>query len=282
MELAFTRWPANFSSDETERTKLVFLHGMGGTGSLWRPVSAVLEDEFEILAPDQRGHGRSQIPHVSGGRTEPSYTPLDYGRDLVDTLGAQNFQPAFVIGHSMGVRSSCALAHLKPEWVRGMVLIDLGFSGPAGGGLGEGLASFVKKLPTGFPSRTAAREFMDRECPDPSIAQYLMAVSVADPSTSQVTFPFDHGALIQTIHAARDVSVRGWIEEAGARGMPILVLRGALSKVWTHEEFEREREALKAYPSIVLEEMPEAGHGLPFERRKDFVSRLKRFVLEGR
>ena len=278
MELAYSRWPAQFS--ESARTKLVFLHGMGGTGALWRPIAAVLEDEFDVLAPDQRGHGKSQLATAAGGRVEPAYTPLDYGRDLVESLGSLSFHPAFVIGHSMGVRSACALAHLKSEWVKGLVLIDLGFSGPAGGGLGENLATFIQKLPQGFPNRAAARNFMDRECPDPSITQYLMAVSVTDPSTNEVSFPFDHGALVQTIHAARDVSVRGWIKEAGIRGTPVLVLRGAESKVWSHEEFEAERAALKAYPSILFEEFAGTGHGLPYERRKDFVSRLKRFVLE--
>jgi hypothetical protein len=72
------------------------------------------------------------------------------------------------------------------------------------------------------------------------MAQYLMAVSVRTPEGG-VTFPFDKGALIQTIHAARDVSIRGWVEEMGRKKKPILVMRGAESRVWSHEEFERER-----------------------------------------
>jgi pimeloyl-ACP methyl ester carboxylesterase len=176
----------------------------------------------------------------------------------------------------MGVRTACALAHLKPEWVQGLVLVDLGFSGPAGGGLGDGLAGFLKVLPLGFSSRSEAREFMATHCPDPSIAQYLMAVSVAD-AEGRVSFPFDHGALIQTIEAARDVSVREWIWAAGKRGLPVLVLRGGLSRVWSHEEFLHEQEALREFPSILFEEFPQASHGLPFEQRLAFVARLKAF-----
>ena len=188
-----------------------------------------------------------------------------------------DFHPTWVVGHSMGVRSACALAYLKPDWVRGLILVDLGFSGVAGGGLGEGLASFLRKLPSSFPTRADARQFMAKECPDSSIAQYLMAVSVVAAS-GEVTFPFDQGALIQTIEAAQDVSVRKWVEAFGARGLPVLCLRGALSGVWSAEEFALEREHFRAFPAIQFEEFPGAGHGLPFEKRLEFVERILRFL----
>jgi pimeloyl-ACP methyl ester carboxylesterase len=272
MDLAFRRW----NSEQAESGKVLLLHGMGGTGALWRPLAASLETDLSVLAPDQRGHGGSRA--VPGhGPAAPTFTPLDYGRDLVELLDRLAFHPAWVVGHSMGVRSACALAHLKPEWVRGLVLVDLGFSGPAGGGLGEGLASFLKILPMHFPSRAEARAFMQDNCPDPAIAQYLMAVSAPD-AAGGVTFPFDRGALIETIHAARDVSVRGWVEQAGARGMPVLVLRGARSLVWSATEFAAERAHFARYPSIRFEEMEGTGHGLPFEKRLAFVARLRELI----
>jgi pimeloyl-ACP methyl ester carboxylesterase len=275
MLLAFKRW--NSQSTSASAQKILLLHGMGGTGAIWRPLAASLEEDCDILAPDQRGHGGSLISQAPGGRERVSYTPLDYGRDLVETLERENFHPAWVIGHSMGVRSACALAHLKTDWVRGMILVDLGFSGPAGGGLGEDLASFLQILPMHFGSRAEARAFMEAHCPDPAIGQYLLAVSVPD-QTQGITFPFDRAALIETIHAARDVSVREWIKEAGSRGMPVLVLRGAESLVWSHEEFESERRALAPYPSIRFEEMEGTGHGLPFEKRLAFAARVREFA----
>lgn len=280
MLLGFSRWPSERMIGASSQTRrLLFLHGMGGTGALWRPIAASIENDFDILAPDQRGHGRSQIAAPSVGRTPAQYTPLDSGYDILDTMQHNDFHPAVLIGHSMGVRSACAVAHLKPEWVQGLILIDLGFYGPAGGGLGEGLAHFLKILPVHFKSREEARQFMNENCPDPSIAQYLMAVSVPNPQGG-IDFPFDHGALIQTIQAARDISIREWITDLGKRKMPILVLRGAKSLVWSQEEYEKEREFFSAYPSIVFEEFADAGHGLPFEKRLQFVARLRQFLNE--
>ncbi len=278
MILHCARWPESPGVQSmVHKEKLVFLHGMGGTGNLWRPVAASLEEHYEILAPDQRGHGQSQIPHTPGSRLEPRYTPLDYGQDVVETLDALDFKPAWIIGHSMGVRTACAVAHLSPALVRGLVLVDLGFSGPAGGGLGQGLADFLRGFPIFFLTRAEARNYMSANCPDPSIGQYLMAVSRAR-ADGAIEFPFDRAALLATLDAARDASVRTWVRALGSTGMPILVLRGALSGVWSKKEFEEERARFTDLPGVCFEEFADAGHGLPFEKRLEFATRLERFI----
>jgi pimeloyl-ACP methyl ester carboxylesterase len=158
-----------------------------------------------------------------------------------------------------------------------LILVDLGFSGAAGGGLGDELSNFLKILPDSFASRTQAREFMAKNCPDPSIAQYLLAVSLSA-EDGTLSFPFDHPALIQTIEAVRDFSVRPWVQSRAEAGMPTLVLRGMNSLVWSHEEFESERTQFKDFPSVVFKEVEGAGHGLPFEKRLEFVKLIQEFL----
>ena len=255
--------------------KIVLLHGMGGTGSLWRPVASGLEDIAAVLAPDQRGHGKSLV--ALDPDTKVGYAPRDYAQDLTETLDSLDFHPAWIVGHSMGVRTACAFAHLKPDWTSGLVLVDLGFSGVAGGGLGEELARFLQHLPMTFPSRDEARLYMQTQCPDPSIGQYLMAVSVKTPE-GDITFPFDRNALIETINAARGVSLRDWIKETADKGKPVLVLRGARSQVWSHEEFEKEKGFFSEWASVKFLEIENAGHGLPFEQRLIFVTLLKKLL----
>ena len=293
MQLAKITWPqkhltkdsevrdaASFDP-ESDREKILFLHGMGGTASLWRPIAAMLEEKFDVMALDQRGHGKSQVLSTSGGRDRPGYTPLDYGQDVVETLTKEKFHPCFVVGHSMGVRTAVAFAYLNPALVKGLVLVDLGLSGPAGGGMGNRLGDFLKNLPLEFSSRSDARDQIMRDCPDESIGQYLLAVSVKD-AEGRITFPFDRSALLETIAAARDASVRDWALSLAAPkgdspGMSILFLRGGTSHVWSHADFLVEQNLFKKYPSAVFEEMPGAGHGLPFEKRAEFVARIQRF-----
>jgi esterase len=278
MELANLLWNRTKNSDHQNLKKIVLLHGMGGTGKLWRPIAAGLEDEMAVLALDQRGHGGSQVVDPLQKSEGVDYTPLAYGQDVLDTLARIGFHPTWVLGHSMGVRTAVAAAYLRPDWFQGLILVDLGFSGAAGGGLGEDLAGFLAVLPTQFESRAAAREFMKIHCPDPSIAQYLMAVSEQSPSDGSITFPFDHQALIQTIHSAKESTLRGWLQDLAERQLPILVLRGARSLVWSQNEFEQERQHFQGLATIEFKEIPGAGHGLPFEQRQTMIQLIREWI----
>ena len=272
MELAGSTW----QSQDAHSGNVVFLHGMGGVGALWRPIAAHLENDYRVFAPDQRGHGGSRAGLFEATPKKVGFTPLDYGQDVVETMGLKNHHPAWIIGHSMGVRTAAAVAHLKPEWVKGLVCVDLGFSGQAGGSLGDSLARFVQTLPDHFESRTAMRDHLTATCPDPSIAQYLLAVAETLPD-GRAGFRFDRRALIETIAAARDVSTRGWIRATALSGIPVLVLRGAESRVWSKEDYEEEKNQFRDLPNVHFEEVAGAGHGLPFEKRAEFVSRLRLF-----
>lgn len=264
MELANHSWPSTAQST----IKYLFLHGMGGTGALWRPVALGLENFASVIAPDQRGHGGSR------DSTLTSYHPLDYATDVAALMRDQHFFKSIVVGHSMGARTASALAHLKPDWVSALVLVDLGLKGLAGGSLGPVLAQFLKELPPEFSSRDAARSYMTQNCPDESIGQYLMAVSMRREDGS-ITFPFDAEALQKTIIASQHVSLEPWIEEFARTGKPVLILRGERSRVYLKETFLEEREKLSHYPNILFEEWMGCGHGLPFEKRIEFVERLK-------
>lgn len=253
------------------RPKLLMLHGMGGNGSLWRPIAASLEEEVDIFCPDQRGHGGSLLPE-----TETHYGPIDYGRDLVETCEAEGFFPAWVLGHSMGVRTACGYAKLAPEKVSGLILVDLGFSGVAGGGIGELLAVFLKRLPSQFPSRGEARKFLEMHCPDPSIAQYLLAVAKVNLKTQEVTFPFSQDALLKTIEASRGSETGPWMEEfARTTGKPVHIIRGERSLVYEKSAYQADREKYAAIPNIQFMEFAGAGHGLPFEKRAEFTALVR-------
>jgi esterase len=257
------------------RPKLVFLHGMGGSGNLWRPIAANLEDDCDIRALDQRGHGQSQ---VAPGETR--FSPLDFANDVYETLDEMQFHPAWVIGHSMGVRTACGYANLSPSRVLGLVLVDLGLSGEAGGGISDQLAQFLGILPSTFPSRQEAREFLKLHCPDASIAQYLLAVAKSSPTDPTVSFPFDQQALLKTIAAAKNTDARSLLEEFAKTGKPVKILRGKMSQVFSETDYQAEKKFFQNYTNVEFLEIEGAGHGLPFEKRIEFVGLLRRWILK--
>lgn len=274
MKLHTHRYPRDSTDLNPNQPHLIFLHGMGGTGNLWRPIASSLEDHTQILCPDQRGHGGSRpVPDPQ------DFSPKSFAQDVIDTCIPLGFTPAWVIGHSMGVRTACGYAKLNPEGTTGLILVDLGFSGVAGGGIGDLLYTFLGHLPNEFNSRSEARAFLENHCPDASIAQYLLAVSVPNLKTGTVSFPFDHESLLKTIEASRNHPTREWLLEfARTTGKPVHVLRGANSRVFSKIEFEKEKAAFHGISNVQFHEVPGAGHGLPFEKRVEFVGMIRKWI----
>lgn len=271
MKLAHREWGVDHA------TRLVFLHGMGGTAALWRPIASVLEDDFRVIALDQRGHGGSRPVPLNPKTHQQDFSPIDFASDVIETLRDMNVNQAFFIGHSMGVRTAVATSHLDPDRVQGLALIDLGLTGPAGGGLGQALADFLRILPDHFPSRAEAKAFMDEHAPEPSIGLYLMAVSSIDES-GKLTFPFEHESLIQTIDASIQVSNAEWVRAFAETGKPILIFRGEKSLVYSHSLFLKEQEMFQSFPNVKFIEMAGASHGLPFEKRKEFCKYITQWA----
>ncbi|MBI2712542.1 MAG: alpha/beta hydrolase [Bdellovibrio sp.] len=274
MELFCHYWPKtepDAAPLRTNKARLLLLHGLGGTGSLWRPIAASLEESVQILAPDQRGHGRSQ------NRALTSYSPAEFGQDVNETLEKQGFLPTVGVGHSMGARTLVSAAEQRPDYFSALVLVDLGLSGLAGGGFGTGLSKFLALLPSEFETREKAKDFIQKECPDPAIGQYLMAVSVRHPD-GRVNFPFDHQALISTLKGAKTHSIREPLLHLAEKGKEIYILRGAQSRVWTHEEFLQEKTNFQGLSSAHFLEFENAGHGLPFEQRTAFTDLLRKIL----
>lgn len=248
---------------------------MGGTGRIWRPIAAALEEVRICLAPDQRGHGKSRpVPSEESG----CFHAMDYAKDLLhilDLLDLEGYPRVHLVGHSMGVRTALALTALAPERVAGLLALDIGISSAWGGGIGVPLSQFLQGLPKHFPDRQEMRRTLLATCPDPAIAQYLSAVAEPAPGPDGGwVFPFDHEALIRTIDQAHHAPIGDWLEAALHRGIPCTFLRGAHSRVWLKPDYEDQRSRY-VHPLLRFEEWENCGHGLPFEQRERLVRYLK-------
>jgi pimeloyl-ACP methyl ester carboxylesterase len=102
------------------------------------------------------------------------------------------------------------------------------------------------------------------------------AVSQENRESREVTFPFDFHALRETLQAARESTIRPWVEAYAETGKPVLALRGETSTVWSREDFEAEKAFFTRFPRVEFHEFPGTGHGLPFEKRRELVELLKR------
>ncbi len=104
MRLHLTEWG--------EGEPLVCLHGLQESGAHFEALAAELPGR-RLLAPDLRGHGRSEY--------EPPWSLEQHLEDVLDTVGDA---PRDWLGHSFGGRLCVELANCRPELVSRLVLLD--------------------------------------------------------------------------------------------------------------------------------------------------------------
>jgi pimeloyl-ACP methyl ester carboxylesterase len=96
---------------------LVLLHGYPLDHTIWNDIAPLLEDDFDLILPDLRGFGQSEV-------VEPQYTMEHMAADvaaLLDTLGIGN---AVVAGHSMGGYVALSYVRSYPARVLGLGLVS--------------------------------------------------------------------------------------------------------------------------------------------------------------
>jgi pimeloyl-ACP methyl ester carboxylesterase len=107
----------SYISGETFRRTTILLHGLGDDADSWRHLIGPLSMFGQVVAPDLPGFGRSDKPKCK-------YT-IPFLRnvvsELIEQMGVSN---AILVGSSMGAVLAQTLALAKPDWLRGLVLID--------------------------------------------------------------------------------------------------------------------------------------------------------------
>ena len=132
------------------RPLLLLLHGFPELAYSWRKVMPALAAAgFHVVAPDQRGYGRTTGWSAEYDGDLAPFRPLNLVRDVLGLVRALGHQAAAgVVGHDFGspVAAWCAL--LRPDVFRSVALMSAPFVGPPA-------------LPEGAASRPAAGDDMD-------------------------------------------------------------------------------------------------------------------------
>jgi pimeloyl-ACP methyl ester carboxylesterase len=114
------------------RPCLLLLHGFPELAYSWRKVMLPLAAEgFHVVAPDQRGYGRTIGWDGEYDGDLGSFRLLNLVRDAMGLVSALGYRSvAAVIGHDFGspVAAWCAL--LRPDVFRSVVLMSAPFPGP--------------------------------------------------------------------------------------------------------------------------------------------------------
>jgi pimeloyl-ACP methyl ester carboxylesterase len=96
---------------------VILLHGWPQTWFAWRETIARLAPRFTVIAPDLRGTGLSE-------RTSTGYDKRTIAADIRALIAHVAGARAHVVAHDMGGKAAYMLAHLHPECIEKLVMVD--------------------------------------------------------------------------------------------------------------------------------------------------------------
>ena len=95
---------------------IVFIHGAGGSSSIWFKQVKAFSEYFNVLLIDLRGHGKSK-----NHQTDKKYSFEMLANDVILTIDKENISQAHFVGVSLGTIIIQQIALIKPEVVKSMV-----------------------------------------------------------------------------------------------------------------------------------------------------------------
>ena len=144
-------------AEQGEGPLIVLCHGFPESWYSWRHQIPVLAKAgYHVVAPDQRGYGKSDKPHEI-----EEYNIFKLTGDIIGLVQALGKKEAIIIGHDWGAPVAWYCSLLRPDLFKSLVLLSVPYS-PRGGGT---VPPIVAAKAAG---KVSGREFYQVTFQDPS------------------------------------------------------------------------------------------------------------------
>ncbi|MDR3006801.1 MAG: alpha/beta hydrolase [Sphingobacterium sp.] len=107
----------HFTRTGGTKPPIILLHGLMTSGLCWMDLARRLEQDYDVIMPDARGHGKS-------GKPDFGYTYNDHANDIIGFIEALRLPPVILLGHSMGGMTAALVASLRADLLHTLVLSD--------------------------------------------------------------------------------------------------------------------------------------------------------------
>lgn len=235
-----------------DKPPLILLHGLMTNGLCWSMLALALEADYDVIMPDARGHGQSEVPNFG-------YQYTDLASDVVGLINALQLEQPFILGHSMGGMTAAVVAGSHPHLLKSVVLADPTFLSPA----------------------------MQREVRDSDVAHQhrkVLALSLEEvmadakarhPHRSTETHELFARARLQTSMAAFDVLTPPNPDYKAVMrkiNIPCLLIFGDKGVVTPAVASSLQRRG------ISIKQIPQAGHSLHMDQPEQFAREVRSFL----
>ncbi len=234
---------------------LVLSHGLTDNGLCWSRLASALEDRFDIVMLDARGHGASSRLAAA--------EPHDPARDLAEAIQALGLTSPVVVGHSVGARATAAYANAHPGRVAKVILEDPPF------------------LPPTDAAAVAARAAKFREHVERFRSMTEAEITTMGMTTSPKWHADDFGAWAaakrQVDPAAFPAYANAWQAEIDRIDAPTLLVHGD-AELGSLVTPALAAQAMALNANIVAVQIRGAGHNVRRENFPDYLSAVTDFL----
>ncbi|MCY3761062.1 MAG: alpha/beta hydrolase [Gemmatimonadetes bacterium] len=256
-------------------TPVLALHGLASSAHWYDILAPFLSERFRIVAPDQRGHGRTtQVADGYGWRSLAS--------DAVGLLDVLGIEQPVLLGHSWGGNVAVGAAAHFPGRVRALVLIDGGFVGPEmvpGGAWEDFSGRFAPRDVSGDRAGFLARIRGQLEvCWNSEVERIVQTmVEERDGQIHDILRPVNHAQILRAMWD--DPSSGLWPR---IRCQTLIVPAGPGSPE-TDSDFDRDRRRLvklaaDAIPGSRVRWIPDTIHDIGYHKPRELAQAILEFV----
>lgn len=243
---------------------MVLAHGFSDNGLCWMGIVPALQDDYDVIMYDARGHGLSDAP-------ETGYSTDDRVEDLVGLIQALELEKPILMGHSMGASTVAWTIAKYPDIARAAILEDPGLhrhtqSPPSQ----EDLVAQVEQR----RAEILKRKGMTR--------QQLMDLARTEVHTGwrqEEYGPWADSKLQLSPNVVQAFSGfgRSWIGDAFAKTrIPVLILKQDTDK----DGRRRDQEVASILPNGKLVHVEGAGHNIRRDQYEATLRILRNFLAE--
>lgn len=237
------------------KPSVILLHGLMTSGACWTALAQAIEQEYDVIMPDARGHGKSSAPN-NGYRYE------DHANDVVDLIKFLKLPAPILIGHSMGGMTATVVASQNSKLLRCLILADPAFLSP--------------KVQREVHDSDVADQH--RQILNTPLDELVAAARIRQPERSLDTIKLLAEARLQTSMNAFDVLTPpnpDYMQLVSAIDVPSLIVIGDTNSV-VSPAIATELQRLN--PKFRTEQIQAAGHGLHYDQPERFAVVVKSFL----
>lgn len=238
-----------------DKPPVVLLHGLTMNGACWAPLARALEEDYDVVMPDCRGHGNSSAP-------DRGYCYDNLAADVLTLIEALGLASPVILGHSMGGMTAAMVASRNPQRLKGLVLADPTFLTPQ------------RQREVHESDVTAQhRRILNQPKND-----FLAEIRIRHSHRSSELIELFAQARFQTsIHAFEILTPPNpdYMQLINSLNIPSLLIIGGVGAVVSPMVAA---ELAKLNQRLEVVQIAEAGHGIPYDQPERFSAVVKAFL----